>query len=292
MTGSWPPLHGLGIGWSSTSRAPGARFTNVSCRCTVRSLLEKNPEARLTVGEALAHPWLAQDAGAPSPLLSSVVVERLRSFTRTSRLERLLLNVAANQLTNKEIDRLADIFRALDFDGDGCVILIGLSLHSHRQHSMARAGIMPAHISFHILLHIRVDRHIHGPVRIMHLSVAPGARRRLSAEDLRHGLGAVGSQMDSEAVKKLANELDISGCGSLNLEVSLNPRHPWRSLPHQHMLCAYIFPMLRHEAGATRPAVGLTLCCACAGVHHSCHGPQARADVRDIDARVQRVGRR
>jgi hypothetical protein len=26
--------------------------------------------------------------------------------------------------------------------------------------------------------------------------------------------------MDSEAVKKLANELDISGCGSVNLEVS------------------------------------------------------------------------
>ena len=47
------------------------------------------------------------------------MVERLRSFTRTTRLERLLLNVAANQLTNKEIDRLADMFRALDFDGDG-----------------------------------------------------------------------------------------------------------------------------------------------------------------------------
>ena len=48
------------------------------------------------------------------------MVERLRSFTRTSRLERLLLNVAANQLTNKEIDRLADMFRALDYDSDGC----------------------------------------------------------------------------------------------------------------------------------------------------------------------------
>ena len=47
--------------------------------------------------------------------------------------------------------------------------------------------------------------------------------RRLSAEDLRRGLGAVGSQMDSESVKKLANELDISGCGSVNLEVQLIP---------------------------------------------------------------------
>ena len=43
-------------------------------------------------------------------------------------------------------------------------------------------------------------------------------RRRLSAEDLRAGLGAVGQQMDSESVKKLARELDVSGCGSVNLE--------------------------------------------------------------------------
>ena len=83
-------------------------------------LLEKDAEARLTVEEALQHPWLSQDESAPAPLLSSIVVERLRSFTRTTRLERLLLNVAANQLSNKEIDRLADMFRALDFDSDGC----------------------------------------------------------------------------------------------------------------------------------------------------------------------------
>ncbi len=72
------------------------------------------------MNEALQHPWLRADAAAPALLLSSVVVERLRSFTRTTRLERLLLNVAANQLSNKDIDRLADMFRALDFDGDGC----------------------------------------------------------------------------------------------------------------------------------------------------------------------------
>ncbi len=128
----------------------------------VRSLLEKNPEARLTVGEALAHPWLAQGAGAPGPLLSSVVVERLRSFTRTSRLERLLLNVAANQLTNKEIDRLADIFRALDFDGDGCVILLYPAVYSHRQHSLAKICLMSAQIAFPFSLCICFKGGIYG----------------------------------------------------------------------------------------------------------------------------------
>lgn len=43
--------------------------------------------------------------------------------------------------------------------------------------------------------------------------------RRLSAEDLREGLGAVGQAMDSASVKKLASELDVDGCGSVNLEV-------------------------------------------------------------------------
>ena len=153
----------------------------------VRSLLEKNPEARLTVGEALAHPWLAQGAGAPGPLLSSVVVERLRSFTRTSRLERLLLNVAANQLTNKEIDRLADIFRALDFDGDGCVILLYPAVYSHKQHSLAKICLMSAQIAFPFSLCICFKGGIYGTEKVMYLSVhlvRPGAcRLRTSGMD-------------------------------------------------------------------------------------------------------------
>ncbi|CAL8471619.1 g11161 [Coccomyxa elongata] len=126
----------------------------------IRRVLDKNPETRLTVAEALAHPWISQECSAPTTQLSSVVLARLQSFTRTTRLERLLLNVAAHQLTSKEIDRLGAMFRALDHDDDGVI----------------------------------------------------------SAEDLREGLGAVGKQMDKESVKKLARELDVSGCGSINLE--------------------------------------------------------------------------
>jgi calcium-dependent protein kinase len=63
-------------------------------------MLAKDPGQRLSMAEALEHPWIRQDASAaPATLLSSVVVSRLQSFTRTSRLERLLLNVAAHQLT-------------------------------------------------------------------------------------------------------------------------------------------------------------------------------------------------
>ncbi|EIE21807.1 Pkinase-domain-containing protein [Coccomyxa subellipsoidea C-169] len=126
----------------------------------IRRILDKDPATRMTVSEALAHPWISQELSAPTTQLSSVVLSRLQSFTRTTRLERLLLNVAAHQLTSKEIDRLGAMFRALDHDDDGCI----------------------------------------------------------TAEDLREGLGAVGKQMDRESIKKLARELDVSGCGSINLE--------------------------------------------------------------------------
>lgn len=33
----------------------------------------------------------------------------------------------------------------------------------------------------------------------------------------------MGKQMDKESVKKLARELDVSGCGSINLEVRRTP---------------------------------------------------------------------
>lgn len=49
-------------------------------------------------------------------------------------------------------------------------------------------------------------------------TIAVQACRCITAEDLREGLGAVGKQMDRESIKKLARELDVSGCGSINLE--------------------------------------------------------------------------
>ena len=60
-------------------------------------------------------------------------------------------------------------------------------------------------------------------MQILVLSHSPNAlARRLSAEDLRGGLGAVGRKMSSAAVERLVSDLDISGCGSLDLEVCVH----------------------------------------------------------------------
>ena len=86
----------------------------------VRRLLEKDPRKRLRVTEALAHPWVCVLHAAPQTRLSGVVVERLVAFTRSSRLERALLNLVAKHLSRSDIGHLEAMFKALDTDGDGC----------------------------------------------------------------------------------------------------------------------------------------------------------------------------
>ena len=56
---------------------------------------------------------------APNSRLNAVVVERLVAFTRSSRLERALLNLVAKHLSRSDIGHLEAMFKALDTDGDG-----------------------------------------------------------------------------------------------------------------------------------------------------------------------------
>jgi len=68
---------------------------------------------------AQAHPWVCVLHAAPNSRLNAVVVERLVAFTRSSRLERALLNLVAKHLSRADIGHLEAMFKALDTDGDG-----------------------------------------------------------------------------------------------------------------------------------------------------------------------------
>ena len=75
----------------------------------------------MRVTEALAHPWVCVLHAAPQHAAEhGVVVERLVAFTRSSRLERALLNLVAKHLSRSDIGHLEGMFKALDTDGDGC----------------------------------------------------------------------------------------------------------------------------------------------------------------------------
>ena len=69
----------------------------------------------------------------------------------------------------------------------------------------------------------------------------------------------MGSQMDSESVKKLANELDISGCGSVNLEVCTFPAPSPSVAPHGSLWQRLMLgaPSLHRNAHHVAPLLAL-----------------------------------
>ena len=220
--------------------APGKDF--------VRRLLEKDPRKRLRVTEALAHPWVCVLHAAPQTRLSGVVVERLVAFTRSSRLERALLNLVAKHLSRSDIGHLEAMFKALDTDGDGrappprvsvawgggLVRWLAALDDQPRQGVLFTVNICCALGVSLCLLHVCPRGRAHQasgnlgwsaghPVARCAERVTLPRARRLSAEDLRGGLGAVGRKMSSAAVERLVSDLDISGCGSLDLEARAHP---------------------------------------------------------------------
>jgi len=76
------------------------------------------PESRLTAAEILKHEWMLQAASANEEPLS-LDYQSLKNFTNAQRLKKVALSVIASQLSEEEINELAEQFTKLDVNGDG-----------------------------------------------------------------------------------------------------------------------------------------------------------------------------
>lgn len=97
------------------------RWNGVSdnARDFVFSLLDKDPNTRLTAKDALLHPFIAQRQQQPS--VNTQVVEALRQFGYASPFRRCCLEMVSWSLTNEERAKVREYFIALDTDKQGTV---------------------------------------------------------------------------------------------------------------------------------------------------------------------------
>lgn len=87
----------------------------------VRRLLTRDIESRMTLEEALNHPWIAEYRSLPTRPLSSAVFNRLKRFTGLGKLKGLLLNVVAHHLPEDSISQLREMFHTLDVSKGGTI---------------------------------------------------------------------------------------------------------------------------------------------------------------------------
>ena len=95
-------------------RAPKVKtaFYHKRIRIIAR-LLVRDPGARMTVAEALCHPWLHDYTAASAQPLNLLLGDRLRAFMRLTHLQRLLLHLAVLDLPRGKMGHLAHLFQSL-----------------------------------------------------------------------------------------------------------------------------------------------------------------------------------
>jgi len=104
---------------------------NTNAKGFVRDLIKANPLKRMTIEQAVNHPWLreaqqkraAGKAGSKKTGSSSAntagVLGNLTRFTKTSTFGKMCITAVARQLDHKALKNIHIVFRELDVNGDG-----------------------------------------------------------------------------------------------------------------------------------------------------------------------------
>lgn len=99
-----------------------------AARDLLRRMLQKDPDRRVTIVEALAHPWLTRQSLEDKPL-ERTVVQRLQRFATLGHLKQVVLSlivdevIAENSLVTSPalamVDKVKELFSKLDTDQSG-----------------------------------------------------------------------------------------------------------------------------------------------------------------------------
>ncbi|RLM66096.1 calcium-dependent protein kinase 29-like [Panicum miliaceum] len=89
-----------------------------SAKDLIRKMLNRDPQKRITVAQALEHPWLKD---APDRPIDSAVLSRMKQFKAMNKLKQLALKVIAENLSPEEIKGLKQMFNNMDTDKSGTI---------------------------------------------------------------------------------------------------------------------------------------------------------------------------
>mmetsp|Transcript_73616 Transcript_73616/g.172434 ORF Transcript_73616/g.172434 Transcript_73616/m.172434 type:complete len:596 (-) Transcript_73616:8-1795(-) len=104
----------------------------------VQKLLVVNPEHRMTASSALQHVWLTKAAGSSKPKLDRSVLVSLHQYISKSKMQRLLLQLLAWELSPEDVGEMRELFMKIDSDARGTIRLGDLKDAMRRHARRAR----------------------------------------------------------------------------------------------------------------------------------------------------------
>lgn len=197
-----------------------------SAKDLIAKLLTKDTAKRLTAEEALMHPWLTGETASTTPLVSSVY-ENLKNFSANNKFKRDVLNLMCNSLSEDELKKLRETFKALDENGDGSITVAEL------QKGFAKAGTSMTQQELEELMrHADIDGD--GSISYQELMLA-SVQKKLSAKeerlwvafckvDLDHDGKVTAAEIekvlgaDYDSAKAMIAEVDTNGDGTIDFD--------------------------------------------------------------------------
>ncbi|GAB2294160.1 Calcium-dependent protein kinase 24 [Dionaea muscipula] len=110
--------HAIVKGVIDFERDPWPRVSE-EAKDLVKSMLDQNPYSRLSVKEVLEHPWIQNANKIPDVPLGENVMTRIKQFYLMNKFKKKVLRVVADNLPNKEIEKLRRLFYMMDTDKNG-----------------------------------------------------------------------------------------------------------------------------------------------------------------------------
>lgn len=211
----------------------------------LRRLLCRDPKARITPEQALAHPWLA--GKAPDHPINNEVLVRMRNFSALQKFKQIGVMLLVQHLPHEEVDGLHALFKDMDEDGSGQITLEELA------HGLERHG---AHLAKAEVEELMREMDVSGDGTIdyteflaatVHLSKIEREENLLAAfrdfdadgsgdvtpEEVMAALTQLGVKCDPEELKKMIEEADTNHDGKIEYSEFLHVMAP-ALLGHEH----------------------------------------------------------
>ncbi len=201
---------------------------STSAKDLVKKLLCKDVAKRLTVEQALEHPWL--QGGASDEKLDSAVLKRMRTFANQSKFKQLGMMMLVKHLKKEELEGLRQLFLEMDDDKSGTITIDELrkgldhhgahlaksevealmdSLDVDGSHELTYGEFMAATVQMHKL---ESQQNLHQAFE----DFDDDGSGTITPEELAHKLVELGVKASREEVLAMIEEVDTNHDGSID----------------------------------------------------------------------------
>lgn len=94
---------------------------STECKDFIRTLLDINPETRITAKQALENPWLELRRDEKLPQIKRSVMKRLKHHINSNKIVKETMNILIHTLNHSEIKKMNLLFAELDLDKTGFI---------------------------------------------------------------------------------------------------------------------------------------------------------------------------